>query len=73
MFAFPTNISKSNSTFSKFISTFKRFCNKEYGFNIWQSRAFDHIIRNRDDYIEHLRYINENPLRWHFDELFAEQ
>ena len=35
-----------NSTLSKFISTFKRFCNKEYGKNIWQYRSYDHIIRN---------------------------
>ena len=35
----PTNIDRANSTFSKFISTFKRFCNKEYGMNIWQYRS----------------------------------
>ncbi len=69
----PTNIERANSTISKFISTFKRFCNKEYGKNIWQTRANDHIIRNREDYQEHLRYIDENPLRWYYDELFAEE
>jgi REP element-mobilizing transposase RayT len=61
-----------NSTSSKFVSTFKRFCNKEYGENIWQYRSYDHIIRNREDYEEHLRYIYENPMRWQFDELYVD-
>ena len=58
---------------SRFVSTFKRFCNKEYGVNIWQYRSNDHIIRNRQDYDEHLRYIYENPIRWYYDELYAEE
>ncbi len=57
----PTNVLRANSAFSQFISTFKRFCNKEYGENIWQGRSYDHIIRNQKDYDEHLRYIYENP------------
>ena len=62
-----------NSVLSRFVSTFKRFCGKEYGTNIWQSRSNDHIIRNRRDYEEHLRYIYENPMRWYYDELYAEE
>ena len=62
-----------NSIPSRFVSTFKRFCNKEYGTNIWQYRSNDHIIRNRQDYDEHLRYIYENPMRWYYDELYAEE
>ncbi len=62
-----------NSIPSRFVSTFKRFCNKEYGMNIWQARSFDHIIRNYNDYEEHRRYIYENPIRWYYDELYAEE
>jgi len=62
-----------NSVPSRFVSTFKRFCNKEYGKNIWQYRSNDHIIRNRHDYEEHLRYIYENPIRWYYDELYVEE
>ena len=69
----PTNIERANSVCSQFVSTFKRFCNKEYGENIWQARFNDHIIRNRDDYEEHVKYIYENPLRWYYDELYAEE
>jgi len=64
---------KQTSTVSHFISTFKRFCNKEYGENIWQRHFNDHIIRNREDYDEHLKYIYENPLRWYYDELYVEE
>ncbi len=39
-----------HSVVSRFVSTFKRFCNKEYGCNLWQRSFFDHIIRNREDY-----------------------
>ena len=62
-----------NSIPSRFVSTFKRFCNKEYGINLWQYRSNDHIIRNRRDYEEHLRYIYENPMRWYYDELYTEE
>ena len=61
-----------NSIPSRFVSTFKRFCNKECGTNIWQYRSNDHIIRNRRDYEEHLRYIFENPACWYYDELYTE-
>ena len=69
----PTNIERANSVCSQFVSTFKRFCNKEYGENIWQARFNDHIIRNRDDYEEHVKYIYENPIRWYYDELYTEE
>ena len=58
--------STQNSIISQFISTFKRFCNKEFGKNIWQMRSFDHIIRDTKDYEFHIEYIRENPLKWYF-------
>ena len=63
---------KQHSTVSQFVASFKRFCNKEYGENIWQREFNDHIIRNRDDYEEHIKYIRENPVRWYYDELYTE-
>ena len=62
-----------NSVVSQFISTFKRFCNKEYGKNIWQARSYDHVIRDQADYDQHLQYIYNNPFRWQEDELYAEE
>ena len=54
----------ANSTVSKFVSTFKRFCNKEYGENIWQARFHDHVIRDENDLIGAINYIENNPYRW---------
>ena len=64
---------RANTPLSQFISTFKRFCNKEYGQNIWQARFHDHIIRNQKDYEEHFRYIEENPIRWELDDLYEKK
>ena len=63
---------RQHSLVSSFVSTFKRFCNKEIGVNIWQRHFYDHIIRNKDDYIEHIKYIEQNPKKWIFDELYVE-
>ncbi len=54
----------ANSTVSKFVSTFKRFCNKEYGENIWQARFHDHVIRDENDLIGAINYIENNPEKW---------
>ena len=54
----------TDSLIARFISTFKRFCNKEYGKNIWQRGSYDHIIRNEKDYVETLSYIENNGLKW---------
>ena len=62
-----------NSIVSRFLSTFKRFCNKEYGKNIWQSRSYDHIIRDQADFDKHLRYIYENPFGWQKDEFYSQE
>ena len=57
----PTNV---NSVVSRFVSTFKRFCNKEYTKNIWQPRFYDHVIRGEQDYKEIWQYIENNPAKW---------
>ena len=69
----PVPTSVQNSTVSRFLSTFKRFCNKEYGQNIWQSRSYDHVVRDRADYDTRLAYIAHNPARWREDELYTEE
>ncbi len=52
------------SVIARFVGTFKRFCNREYGKNIWQSRYYDHVIRNQQDYNEIWQYIENNPRKW---------
>jgi len=63
----------TNSLISRFIGTFKRFCNKAYGENIWQSRSYDHIIRGEDDYREIWEYIDTNVLRWEEDCFYTQE
>jgi REP element-mobilizing transposase RayT len=55
---------KRTSVIARFVGTFKRFCNKEYGENIWQSRYYDPVIRNQQDYNEIWEYIENNPRKW---------
>ena len=62
----------TNSLIARFISTFKRFCNKEYGENIWQSRSNDHIIRNTNEYLKIWEYIDTNVIRWKDDCFYSE-
>ena len=62
-----------NSVISRFVSTFKRFCNREYGMNIWQRSAYDHIIRDQADFDQHLQYILENPFGWQKDTYYSEE
>lgn len=60
----PTNCGIRTSAITRFVGTFKRFCNKEYGGNIWQGRYYDHVIRNQQDYDETWQYIENNPRKW---------
>ena len=57
-------IDNKNSFVAKFVSTLKRFCNKEYGCNVWQNGYYDHVVRNFQDYIETFEYIENNPMKW---------
>ena len=54
----------TNAIIPKFISLFKRYTNREIGQSIWQRSFYDHIIRDENDYIEHLEYIKNNPVKW---------
>lgn len=60
----------TNEKIARFVSTFKRFCNKQYGGNIWQRSYYDHIIRDDKDYRTRWRYIDENPIRWLNDKYY---
>ncbi len=62
--------SPTNSHIAKFISTFKRFSNREFKENIWQRMSYDHIIRNQDDYRKIWEYIDSNIVYWTKDELY---
>ena len=54
---------KQHSPVSQFISTLKRFVNKEIGHNIFQRSFHDHIIRDENDYLKIWNYIDTNPVK----------
>ena len=60
-------------TLDRMVKQFKGAITKKVGYSIWQKSFHDHIIRNREDYEEHSRYIYENPIRWHYDELYTKE
>ncbi len=59
-------------TLDRIVKQLKGVVSKKMGASVWQKSFFDHIIRNRQDYEEHVKYIYENPLKWHFDKLYTE-
>ena len=61
------NSSRQDACVSRFVGTFKRFCNKQIGLNIWQTSFHDHIIRGQEDYQKIWMYIETNPARWEKD------
>ena len=63
----------TNEMLPHIVSTFKRFCNKELGNNIFQRGYIEHIIRDREDYETRTKYIYENPMRWYYKNLNTEK
>ena len=53
----------------RIVSILKKKTNKMFGFNIWQDRYHDRILRNEEEYQTRWRYIDENPAKWAEDEL----
>ena len=51
----------------RFVSTLKRYTNKNAGYSIWQRSYHDHIIRNEKEYQKIWEYIDTNPLNWEAD------
>ena len=60
-------------TMSRVVQQLKGYITKRIGRSIWQKLFIDHIIRNHEDYEEHVKYIYENPARWYYDELYTEE
>jgi REP element-mobilizing transposase RayT len=63
---------KQHSVVPQFVSTLKRFCNKEIGQNIFQRSFHDHVVRDLADYAAIWQYIDNNPLKWQLDKYYTE-
>ena len=46
------------------VGSMKRDVSKVHGASIWQKGFYDHVIRSEADYLAHLLYIDENPVKW---------
>jgi REP element-mobilizing transposase RayT len=56
---------------NQYKSSVKRWCNKNGHENFkWQSRFYDHIIRNEQSYQNISEYIINNPEKWKEDKFF---
>lgn len=62
----------TNALIPSFMSSLKRFTNKQSGQMLWQSEYYDHIVRNEKDYLRIWQYTDENPAKWEDDKYFAE-
>jgi REP element-mobilizing transposase RayT len=72
------SISMKHSSLGTIIGQFKSACTKRirasgYKNFGWQSRFYDHIIRDELDLNRIRKYIQENPLKWALDEYFVEE
>ena len=69
--------STQKGSLSMIINQFKgsvtRFARKN-GFDkfVWQSRFYEHIIRNEKDLYRIRMYITNNPLKWELDEYYSQ-
>ena len=61
------NNDSNNQNISNAIRSYKILVSKEIGKSIFQSSFYDHIIRDYNDYMIRVRYIQENPVKWAYD------
>lgn len=64
--------SPTTSVIPHFVSTLKRFVNREIGKNIFQRSYYDHIIRGERDYQKIWLYMENNPAKWKEDCFYSE-
>ena len=58
------NDSETVPTISRVIQQMKGYITKQAGLAIWQEKSYDHVIRNRNDYLACREYITNNPSNW---------
>ena len=71
----PSLLQVKGPTLGNIVGSFKSAVSKwahknNYNNFHWQSRFYDHIIRNENDLRRIREYIKNNPLKWELDEYF---
>lgn len=62
----------ANGVIPKFLSSLKRFTNRENGVQLWQNGYYDHIVRDEADFLRIWQYIDNNPAVWLEDKYYSE-
>ncbi len=57
-------------TVEEVVRQMKGHVTKKIGKSIWQKGFHDHVVRNRAEYEEIARYIDDNPTRWIYDRYY---
>ncbi len=53
---------RGNTPLQDVLGRFKSYTTHLYGKELWQRSYIDHVIRNKEDYVEKWKYIENNPL-----------
>ena len=68
----PNSLSSIIGSFKSAVTKRINEIRKSPGAKVWQSRFYDHIIRNDNDLNRIRTYIQNNPLKWELDEYYKE-
>ena len=60
----------TDASIPSLVRSWKTLVSKELGESIWQRSYYDHVIRDEEDYVTKVQYIEENPAKWFYDDYF---
>ena len=63
---------ENRPSLSTIIQQLKRAVSLKAGRSIWQSRYYDHVIRNAKEFQKIWDYIDTNPKKWELDKYYQE-
>ena len=66
----PEDYGEGTRALPQLVRSYKACVSRELGEKIWQRGYYEHVIRNSTDYLSHVKYIVENPLRWVYDKYY---
>jgi len=55
---------RGRSSLQQIIWNIKSYVTKQVGGSVWQSRFYEHVIRDKIEYQNIWKYIDENPANW---------
>ena len=63
---------KAGFDVSRIIKEYKEWITRKIKNSIWQKSYYDHIIRNKNDYLRIWQYIDQNIIKWNFDKYYSD-